>query len=179
MFEEPSLSSDEKRFMEELYRQADGDTSKKVETASVGQSLGLEKQDASRLSEELIGKGLVEIRTLSGAIALTDEGAELFNSNANDSRQQLPGLGNGPLLDDSGRLAVETLLAEIKSSIFAGADFELLAAVISDIRSAEAQLSSPRPWTAVVRSALEALSSDLKQAARDESVNRLEEFLQR
>ncbi len=162
MSEQPPLSENQQRFMEELYRQAEGNTSAKVETAAVGQAMGLEKADAGRLSEELIGRGLVEIRTLSGGISLTPEGAELVK--ADDDKQAAAGLGKGPLLEEAGRIILEALLAKVKTDLAGGADFDLLAAAVADIRTIEAQLGSPRPRTAVIRSALEALAADVEQA---------------
>ncbi len=163
MSEQSPLSGNQQRFMEELYRQADGNTSVKVETESVGQAIGLEKTAAGRLSEELIGKGLVEIKTLSGGIALTAEGAELIKNNG-PGEAAATGLGNGPLLEESGRLALENLLSLVKQDLAADADFDLLASVVAHIRTIEAQLTSPRPHTAVLRAALEALEKDMQVA---------------
>ncbi len=176
MTEQSPLNENQQRFMEELYRQAEGDTTARVETAAVGQAMGLEKKAATRLSEELIGKGLVEIKTLSGAIALTAEGAELIKD-GDDGRTDTGGLGNGPLLEEGGRKNVETLLAAVKTDLAAGADFDLLAAAVADIRTLEAQLNSPCPRVSVLRAALEALAEDLEKTSQTRAAAKICQIL--
>jgi hypothetical protein len=61
-------------FIVELYHRTQGDGSVKVSMFDIGESLGLDRKLTLRTAEELIGTGLVEIKTLSGVIGITADG---------------------------------------------------------------------------------------------------------
>ena len=58
-------TSEANTFIVELYRLTKGDPAAQVSSTDVGNAIGLEKAKAGKLSEELIGQGWVEIKTLS------------------------------------------------------------------------------------------------------------------
>jgi len=61
-------------FLVELYHRTQGDASVKVSMFDIGESLRLDRTLSLRIAEELIGTGLVEIKTLSGIIGITTDG---------------------------------------------------------------------------------------------------------
>jgi hypothetical protein len=64
------------RFVIELYLQTQGDPSNIASWYDIGETLGLDREDSSRVAEEIIGTGLAEIKTLNGDIAITDDGID-------------------------------------------------------------------------------------------------------
>ena len=164
-------TSEANTFIVELYRLTKGDPAAQVSSTDVGTAIGLEKAEAGKLSEELIGQGWVEIKTLSGGIGITAEGIEAARAAGGGP---IPGetqlsLGTAPILDDSGRQTVETLLGKIKAHLGASpVSYENLEELIIDIKTLETQLLSRKPKTAVAREVLRSLHATLERmGARD------------
>jgi len=63
------------QFLIHLFEQTGGDPGTQVSMYDVGEGLGLDRNTASRVAETLIGLQLVEIRTLSGGIGISADGA--------------------------------------------------------------------------------------------------------
>jgi hypothetical protein len=74
MFIQDDIKESLPLFLVELYHRTQGDASVKVSMFDIGESLGLDRKLSLRTAEELIGTGLVEIKTLSGIIGITTDG---------------------------------------------------------------------------------------------------------
>ena len=74
MFIQDDIKENLPLFIVELYHRTQGDGSVKVSMFDIGESLGLDRKLCLRTAEELIGTGLVEIKTLSGGIGITADG---------------------------------------------------------------------------------------------------------
>ena len=74
MFIQDDIKESLPLFLVELYHRTQGDASVKVSMYDIGESLGLDRTLSLRTAEELIGTGLVEIKTLSGIIGITTDG---------------------------------------------------------------------------------------------------------
>lgn len=149
------------RYLNELYRRTEGDTSAQASMFDVGAAIDLEKEAARRLAEDLIADGLIEIRTLSGGIGITAQGIDL--ARPDDGGQALVGLGDGPLVEDTGRQALESILAEVKKSLSSGSiPYAHLEEMVLDIKTIDIQLLSPRPKMAVIKAVLHALKDELQ-----------------
>ncbi|MGD8368095.1 MAG: hypothetical protein PVG78_10655 [Desulfobacterales bacterium] len=162
------LSENEMRLFTELFHRTSGDTAATVSMFELGESVGLSRDEAGAAGEELIGWGLVEVRTLSGGIAISDRGVEEANQlglggqEADDTGFQL---GFEPVLEDPGIQAVDRIVSGIKSrSETLGLGFEPAAELIADVKTIDAQLASPRPKTAVVREVLRSILAVLESA---------------
>jgi hypothetical protein len=66
MFIQNEIKENLPLFIVELYHRTRGDGSVKVSMYDIGETLGLDRKVSLRTAEELIGTGLVEIKTLSG-----------------------------------------------------------------------------------------------------------------
>lgn len=167
-------------FIVELYRLTKGDTAVQVSTTDVGAAIGLEKAEAGKLSEELIGQGWVEIKTLSGGIGITTEGIEAAQAAGGGpiaGEAQLS-LGTGPILDDTGRQTVDTLLGRIKAHLGASkVSYENLEELIVDIKTLETQLLSRKPKTAVAREVLRSLHAALERMGARDTASHLKSVL--
>ncbi len=116
------------------------------------------------MAEDLIVQGWVELVSLSGGISITAEGIEKLQltgsvpSAAGTSLQ----LGTGPVFDETGRDALEKIVAEIKTSVpQVQASYPQLEEIIIDLKSIETQMLSPNPKVEVIRELLRSLQAML------------------
>lgn len=165
--ESSDREKEEKRFLLELYRQVKGDPAVQKSMYQVGSEIGLEKSLAGKIAEELIGLGMVEIRTLSGGIGITPGGAEEARRlGAGGGSGEGPGrrLGDGPIVEPAGRQGIENLTTTLKNRAGAlGLAFEELSELMADLKTIDAQMTSPRPKTAVVRESLRSVAQLLQK----------------
>ena len=169
------------RFLVELYLLTKGDTSIMVSMYDVGESLGLDRNDALRTAEELIGTGLVEIITLNGGISITadgiDEAHQMGAAVAEETQADLS-LGDKPVLDETRCGGVAHITNELKHRLGdKGLSFDPLAEILADLKSIDAQLSSPNPKTAIVRECLQSIRGVLKTAGDTDGLSLVEALL--
>ena len=65
------------QFLIQLFEQTQGDVSIQVSMYDIGGLLGMDRDTASRVAQELMGQQLAEIRTLSGGIGISTDGAAI------------------------------------------------------------------------------------------------------
>jgi hypothetical protein len=160
------LSETGQQFMIQLFEQTRGDQSLQVSMYDIGGLLGLERDAASRVAQELIGLQMAEIRTLSGGIGISAAGSEMVQgligplaANVGESAK----LGSQPLLNSASRQALEQVVSEIKDKTGTlGLDFDSLSELMADLKSIDAQLGSPRPKTAIIKACLHSISGVVK-----------------
>lgn len=160
----------ERAFLIELFNATQGDPAVKTTMQAVGATIGLEKEQAGKIAEELIGKGYVEIKTLSGGIGITAEGVETARQEgaAPAAGAKELSLGAGPILDDNDRELMQTALNAIKNKIHKlQAGYAELEQMVLDIKAIEVHLLSPKPKTAVVKELLRSLGQTLEIAKTD------------
>ena len=108
---------------------------------------------------------MVEIRTLSGGIGISAAASEIVQKIVGpDSRVgKFAKLGEEPLLSSTGRQAVERIVAEIKDQVGAmGLGFGALTELMTDLKTIDVQLESPRPKTAIIRQCFVSIGGVLK-----------------
>lgn len=168
------LSETGQQFLIRLFEQTRDDLSAQVSMYDIGGLLGLERDDASRVAEELMGLQMIEIKTLAGGIGISAAGSEMVQeligplaSGAGQSAR----LGDEPLLNSASRQALEQIVAEIKDQAGTlGLDFDALTELMADLKSIDAQLGSSRPKTAIIRECLRSVSGVLT-GTPDSSLN--------
>ncbi len=153
------LSPPSRQFLETLFYQTGDDADAQISMYDVGAAMGLDREQSTATAEDLMAEGLLEIRTLSGGVGLSDEGRALFSQEADgQAGSQDDRLGEDSPMDQRQCELVEKTLTLLKADVgeqhYA---YETLTEMIADVRSIEAQLISPRPKTAVVRACLEGL----------------------
>lgn len=152
------------RFLEVLNEHTCGDRSVTVSMYDVGESLGWEREAASRIAEELIGEGWVEVKTLNGGVSITEEGLAQCKG-GEDSSDGAVQLGTEPILTKDERTSLDGIVAALKMETGEKSwDFDLLSEVMADLRTLDAQLSSPRPKTAIVRECLRSVLTVLESS---------------
>lgn len=172
--DEPSL-----RFLLQLRKETGGDPSRAVSLYEVGLHLGWERPEALRAAENLMAEGLVEVRSLSGSIAISRAGLSAAEAELAAEVSAAPALrlGPGPVLDGGLAPRLLELLAELRPRL-ASAAAELRGEIEADLRTIEAQLGSPRPKTAILREAFRSMAENLGGAPADPWSARLRSLIE-
>ena len=165
------------QFLIQLFEQTKGDSAAQVSMYDIGDQLGLDRDSASAVAQELIGCMLVEIRTLSGGIGISGDGSQMAQKligPATSTTVEFAELDDAPLLNSSGRQAVERIASELKQQAGSlGLDFDTLTELMADLKTIDAQLGSSRPKTAIVRACLFSLQAVLKNSGNNKIFDRL------
>jgi DNA-binding MarR family transcriptional regulator len=151
----------QKAFLLELYRDSNADPGAQRSMYVLGEKIGLDKAAAKRTAEDLIGMGLVEIRTLSGGVGITEEGITAARqAGAGPEDENSLTLGDGTWIDDRNRQSLASLIKTLQQAVAkAGASYSGLEEMVIDIKTMEVHLLSTRPKTAVIRELLRALQA--------------------
>lgn len=176
-----SLSTqDHLQFLLQLHKNTGSDLSEQASMYDVGLEIGLDRDAAGLMAEECIGRGLVEIRTLSGGIGITAQGivaAERAQGSSTDAGAS-PTLTRQPVLDEADCETLWLFLTDVKQQISdLGLDYTVLAEVVMDLRTLELQLSSSRPKTAIIRACLKAVCDGLEGAGAVAAAAPIRRFL--
>ena len=160
------LNKEAVEFLLHLYRETDGSPSVQMSMYDAGASIGLDRDTASRITEDLIGWEMVELRTLSGGIGISEYAVGQIESSGmagSGKSDPLAAFGQDAVIDTNARQAVEQITTAVKDRVGAlGLDFDLLSEVMADLKSIDAQLESPKPKTAIVRECFRSLKTALE-----------------
>ncbi len=176
------MNSDEidisgQQFLVQLFEQTKGDPTVQVSMYDIGDQLGLDRNIASTVAQKLIGSMLVEIRTLSGGIGISADGlqmAQKFIGPAASSGDEFAKLDDVPVLNSSGRQAVERIALELKNQTGSlGLDFDTLTELMADLKTIDAQLGSSRPKTTIIRECLRSVLAACKNPADNKIFDRI------
>ena len=149
------MDAEGRAFLQAVFDRSGGDPSRSVSMFAVGEGLGWERETASRIAQDLIGLGLLEIRSLSGGVALSAEGAETVRGERSDQTPAVEPIGRGPVMTPADCRRTEAATEAVRSE--AVSNGRLSPEMDADLKSLAAQLASPRPRTAIVRACLQAL----------------------
>ncbi len=155
------------KFLKAIFEAVGGEMGPQASMYDVGRSLGLAKEKARQIGEDLIGAGLLEIRTLSGAVSLTEAGlAAVKQAVAEDVEAAASFWGEGLILAEAARPAVRGLIQDLQEGLASmKLEGQAVGQLVADLATLSAQLLSPRPKTAIVKAALESVQEALAAAA--------------
>jgi hypothetical protein len=176
------LDGPAREFLVRLYEQTQGDPGRTVSLYAVGESLGMDRPGASAAAQALIGCEWVEIRSLSGAIAISAAGVEAVRAAAGAAGggDAMPALGDAPVAEADACRRLDQLVAELKARTAGlGFDFDTLAEFMADIQTLAAQLGSPRPKTAILRACLASLAGILNRSPGEPGLAKIRALLGR
>ncbi|MDJ0666821.1 MAG: hypothetical protein QNJ61_06075 [Desulfobacterales bacterium] len=153
------LDPTSRQFLETLYAQTGADTAIQISMYDLGASMGLDRDQSTFTAEDLMAEGIIEIRTLSGNVGLSENGKALFqDEDGKDADRPDNRLGHGSPIDERQRALVDKLLAALKVEIGEPSlSYEALAEIVADLRTVDAQMASPRPKTMIIRVCLESV----------------------
>jgi hypothetical protein len=153
------LSPPSRQFLENLYTRTGDDADAQISMYDLGTAMGLDREESRITAEDLMAEGLLEIRTLAGGVALSEAGRAFCGGNdAGEAGAQDDRLGEDSPMDSRQYELVEQTLTQFKAEIpTLNLPYDAMAEMIADVRTIEAQLTSPRAKTAVVRVCLGSL----------------------
>jgi len=153
-----------KAYLYELYTRTKGDPQVQVSMYEVGGSLGLERNEARKMAEDLFIDGYAELKTLAGGIGITSQGLEFLDVKiVLQPDNEAPSLGSNTILEVQGKEAVEKIIGGIKESLTGNSKAYIkLEEMVIDIKTIEVQMLSPNPKTAVIREILRSLSQSIE-----------------
>lgn len=176
------LDDASQQFLIQLYEQTKGDVSIQVSMYDIGELLGMERETASTVAQELMGLQLAEIRTLSGGIGISADGSQrvkdLLGPMASDDCGSAA-LGDAPVMTSGGQQTVGQVVSELKNQTGSlGLDFDTLGELMADLKTMQAQLDSPRPKTAIIRECLRSVLGVVKKTQSGQIVDRLRKLVE-
>ncbi|MCK5312412.1 MAG: hypothetical protein KAJ62_09885 [Desulfobacteraceae bacterium] len=159
--------SSRQAFLQELYNRAEGNFEVQISMYDIGVDLGLGKDEAVALAQNLFIEDLAEMKTLSGGMGITQKGLETLGINITpENETQIFRLGSGPVLDEQGRKAVHELLNKVRAGLDSKAfPFNLMEEIVIDLKTIEVQMLSPNPKTLIIRETFKFLNQNLKGLA--------------
>lgn len=169
------------QFLIQLFDQTKGDVTIQVSMYDIGELLGLDRDTASSVAQELMGRQLVEIRTLAGGIGISADGSarvrDLVGPLVSDNSEYTK-LGNEPVLSLGGQQAVGQVISELKNQTGSlGLVFDTLSELMADLKTMEAQLDSSRPKTAIIRECLRSVLGVVEKAQSRQMGDRLRKLV--
>ena len=173
-----TMNPQAKKYLDELFQRTQGRVDAQVSMFDIGAVMGLEKEAARKMAEDLIAEGWVEIKTLSGGIGITPQGID----QAQNTSGGVPGagfsLGNGTVLEEQGRRALDAVLNGVKNHLTNHpTDFTRLEEMVIDIKTIDVQLLSPRPKTEAIRAVLRSLKDGFDAAGASSVVENLKKLI--
>ncbi len=143
------------KMLNAIFRETKGDLNRTAGMWAVGESIGLDRNMTQDVAMNLVGEGLLEIKSLSGGLALTPEGLE-FLGGVKGQEESPPDLAG--FLD----------LAEgsLDRLGLAGKSLQDLKA---DLATLQAQLKRSEPLPDVVRAVLASVQRALAKSAAPEA----------
>ena len=173
-----TVSPEAKAFLYELYNRTGGDPDAQVSMYEVGQSLGLEKNDAGSMAESLYIQGFAELKTLSGGIGITREGMAVLEIKIDAGPDASLSIGNSPVIDDQGRAALDIILPEIKKHMTdSRMPYSQIEEFLMDIKTIEVQMLSPRPKTGIIREILKSIHAGFETSGHKDLAAKLNSFV--
>ncbi len=165
-------------FLSILHDLTKGDMASQISLYQVGETLGLDRESSLRIAETLMGEGLVEIRTLSGGIGITETGQKKVTPTEGGEAGEKAALSSSAVMTPGDRKAVESLINTLKQAFDSmGLDFDGLADLAVDIKTIDLQLTSKTPKTAVTRECFISIASRLEKSRSPELKKRIAELL--
>lgn len=168
----PEVSS----FMLRLYELAEGDTKAQVNSAEIGDAVGLDKGAASALAEDLMIEEWVELKTLSGGIGITSKGIEALTKKGFISAPSSStySLSSSLVVTDQDIENLHAALHDIKGVIATlTLEYSALEELVIDIKTIDTQLFSPKPKTAIFKQILRSIAASLETAGEQKISSQL------
>jgi hypothetical protein len=156
-------------FLFEIYTMTNGDIETQVSMYDVGKTLGLENAEARKIAEDLFIQGFAELKTLSGGIGITLLGLKALDIKVSSKQDESLSLGDGIILEDQGKKAVEKIIQDIKDCLAqTKTPYEQLEEMVIDIKTIEVQMLSPNPKIYIIREVLRSLHKNLSDSTLDD-----------
>ena len=157
------LDETARQIMDAIYRETGGNLTKTVGMWALGQKLGLDRARTEDAAMALVGEGLIEIKSLSGGLALTEDGKKEAAALAGPAETQSPDVA-----------------AFIQKAFLAAPALGLVAAQLEDFKidleTFRLQQQRSRPLPSLIESLRQAIKETLQASKVPEAAQLLKEL---
>ena len=157
-----------KNYLMELHSMSQGETGVQISMYDVGVNIGLDKTESSALAEDMIMQGLIELVSLSGGIAITQEGVKALGLVPSTDAGVSFTLPDAMILNEEETEKLQIIVDDLKKHDFSNLSYEDLEELVLDIKTLDIQLLSRKPKVAVIREIMSGLSEVLARAGKSE-----------
>ena len=167
-------------YLAKLNTMSGGDPDVQVAMHDVGEALGMDKSEAGQMAEILFVGGYAELKTLSGGIGITALGLDELGVEAAtpEAATHTETLGNKPVLEGPCLETVTRVLTDLKAGLPGGGlSYDRLDEALTDIKTIDVQMLSPRPKTEVIREVFRSLGQALEAPGLSELKTRLDHLI--
>ena len=135
----PSLT-----FLKTLYRLIDPNPNGSISMYDVGAEMDLDRDASNQTAQELMGDGLVEVRTLAGAIGITPAGLNLLITNSDAAPTEDVRLGTDGVTSPEAKAVLQQIADHLqKASPRWNAGENDRAELLADLETIRAQMVRP------------------------------------
>ena len=166
----PSLT-----FLKTLYRLIDPNPDGSISMYDVGAEMDLDRDASNQKAQELMGDGLVEVRTLAGAIGITPAGLNLLATHLDAAPTDDVRLGTDGVASPEVKTALQQIADHLqKASTHWNVGENDQAELFADLETIRAQMGSPKPKNTILHATVESLHALLVKFDQDDpAVERL------
>ncbi|MBW2086345.1 MAG: hypothetical protein JRI54_10030 [Deltaproteobacteria bacterium] len=136
-----------------IFKETQGAPDSVISMWTVGQGLGLDRAEMENLSMELVSQGLLEIKSLSGKVALTETGWEKAQTIEPDAARPKP--------SDDLENFIEELMASLENL---GLEDQARKDLEIDLATLQGQMTRSQRLPRVVEASLQAVKETLDSA---------------
>jgi len=165
-----------KTYLETVFDKCNRDTQQQVSMYEAGEAIGLEKNEAGSLAEDLMVEGLLELKSLAGNVSLTVEGLAMLGISSQDSLHHTDEfrLSRETIVNEADLTLIQQLIDDTKKVTGTQPlEFALLEEIVFDLKTLEVQLLSPQPKTAIIREILGSIQNTLTEAQLTETAEKI------
>jgi hypothetical protein len=145
-----------RQILARFHLETDGDMNRTFDMWELGERVGLDRSQTENLIMELVSEGWLEIRSLSGAIALTETGCSRAAADASST-----GAGSSGLIEFIEQL--ETALPDLSLDDRTRLDMEI------DLKTLRLQQERSEPAPSVVQDVLRAMEGPLAASSQSQA----------
>lgn len=154
-----------KGYLDQLYRMTEGELDSQISMHDVGSAIGLDRGEAGRIAQELMVQGFVELKTLAGGIAITQEGLNSLGVAVSPSKESggMLKLGQDINASEQDLETANNLTTMIKDELpELKLEYPALETVVLDLKTLELHLLSQKPRNGVIRELFLSIKDGLK-----------------
>ncbi len=156
-------------YLQTLCRLIDPNLDGSISMHDVGAEMGLNREESTQTAQELMADGLVDVRTLAGAIGITAEGLALLETATDSAPSDAVTLGTDGIISPAAKDELQQIMAQTRTAL---EEWDLTAddraEVLADLETIEAQMASPKPKNTILHAAVESLHTLLINSDQDD-----------
>lgn len=124
----------------------------------VGAAMDLGRKESDQAAQQLMADGLVEVRTLAGAMGITTEGLALLETAMDAEPADEVTLGVDGIISPAAKDELQKITAQVRTALESwDLTADSRAELSVDLETINTQIASPKPKNAILRAIVESL----------------------